>query len=131
MFHVEHSARMSKSTKPRPVKTPLATIETLEAAARRSIRAVRKTGCTKASTDAGFVRITGKHPNRRGYQIFVTAEPWSDEAAIEVPESGGLVNRAREIVFDRCRAATLKSLERLVMKRDAERRKRSKKGGSK
>lgn len=109
----------------------VSTIEKLVRATKRSIRAVQKPGCTKASTDAGFLRVTGKYPNRRGYQIFVTAEPWSDEAAIEVPESGGLVNRAREIVFDRCRAATLKSLERLVMKRDAERRKRSKKGGSK
>mgnify|MGYP003405769190 FL=1 len=105
---------MSKSTKPRPVRTPLATIETLEAAARRSIRSVRKTGCTKASTGAGFVKITGKHPNRRGYQIFVIAEPWSDEAFICCPESGGLVNLARDIALARAWS-----------------RKRSKKGGVK
>ena len=130
---------MSKSTKPRPMSVPFVTLYSLEMAARRSIRAVQKRGCTKASTDAGFLRVTGKHPNRRGYQIFVTAEPWSDEAFIDIPESGGLVNEAREIVYARAEAAAEKAVQayaiRLAKQRELRRKKRkathSKKGGAK
>ena len=131
MFHVEHSARMSKTTKPRPAKTPVVTVDSLTRATTRSIRSIHKTGCIKASTDAGFLKITGKYPYRRGYQVFVVAEPWSDEALIEFPESGGLVNRAREIVFNRARRAVLEAHERWARDRKRNRRKRAKKGGSK
>lgn len=92
---------MSKSTKPKPAKTPVVTADYLMRAARRSIRAVCKSGCVKASTDAGFAKITGKYPYRSGYQVFVVVEPWSDEALIEFPESGGLLNLARDIAMAR------------------------------
>lgn len=92
---------MSKSTKPRPMSVPPVTLESLARAAKRSVRSVCKSGCTKASNDAGFLKVAGTYPNRRGYQLFVVAEPWSDEALIAFPESGGLKNLAREIALAR------------------------------
>lgn len=92
---------MSKTTKPRPAKVPVVTVDSLTRATTRSIRSIHKTGCIKASTDAGFLKITGKYPYRRGYQVFVVAEPWSDEALIEFPESGGLISRAAKILLIR------------------------------
>lgn len=61
----------------------------------------------------------------------MVAEPWSDEALIEFPESGGLINRARDIVFNRAQKAVREAHERWAKDREALRRKRAKKGGSK
>ena len=114
---------MSKSTKSRPAKTPVVNTDSLTLAARRAIRAICKSGCTKASSDSGFAKITGKYPHRRGYQLFVVAEPWSDEAMIEFPESGGLESRAMDIAQEWNRNRFLKHL--------ANRVKRGEKGGAK
>lgn len=83
------------------------------------------------------MKVTGEHPHRRGYQIFVTAEPWSDEAFIDIPESGGLVNEAREIVYARAEAAAEKAFQAYAIRlaKQLRRKKRkathTKKGGSK
>ena len=114
---------MSKSTKTKPrLRLEVATGNAVLRAYNRAARRIQEDGIWVASTSAGFIIPKRKRGEpKRGWQVFVSIEAWSQAALEEVPESGGLVGLAAKILHDRAEATASK----VMAERDSRKRRRA------
>lgn len=116
---------MSKSTKSKPrLRLEVATGNAVLKAYSRAVKRIQEDGVRSASTSAGFIIPPRKRGEpKKGWQVFVSMEAWSELALEDVPESGGLVDRAAKILHDRGESAVIKIRKAREQKEKARRHK--------
>lgn len=117
---------MSKSTKSKPrLRLEVATGNAVLKAYSRAAKRIQEEGIRSTSISAGFIIPASKRGEpKKGWQVFVSMEAWSELALEDVPESGGLVDRAAKILHDRAETTVAKVLAARE-KKEKERRHRA------